>query len=89
MLGLCKYCGLNAEIRNPSGNCDHLYYPDNVNKDFMKEFKRDYKNRLMSRGGLTNRQAEDTYQAAKESKTLEYDETPEYNADEEMDCWSR
>lgn len=28
----CKYCGGDKAIRNPTGNCDHLYYPDNVNK---------------------------------------------------------
>jgi hypothetical protein len=25
----CKHCGGNLEIRNPTGNCDHLYYPEN------------------------------------------------------------
>lgn len=29
----CEWCGFEIELRNPSGNCDHLYYPDNVNKD--------------------------------------------------------
>ena len=32
---LCKYCGGDIEIRNPMGNCDHLYYPDNVNKSLI------------------------------------------------------
>jgi len=25
----CKYCGGDIEIRNPTGHCDHLYYPEN------------------------------------------------------------
>ena len=25
---LCKHCHLPIEIRNPSGYCDHLYYPE-------------------------------------------------------------
>lgn len=29
---ICKHCGEPVAIRNPSGNCDHLYYPENVNK---------------------------------------------------------
>lgn len=28
----CEYCGGKISIRNPTGNCDHLYYPENVNK---------------------------------------------------------
>ena len=28
----CPYCGLDTRIANPSGNCSHIYYPDNVNK---------------------------------------------------------
>jgi len=24
----CKHCGGNIEIRNPCGDCDHLYWPD-------------------------------------------------------------
>lgn len=27
-LDLCKHCGGNISIRNPSGYCDHLYHPD-------------------------------------------------------------
>lgn len=26
---ICKHCGEDTAIRNPSGYCDHLYYPDN------------------------------------------------------------
>ena len=26
--GDCIHCGLPVRIRNPSGYCDHLYYPD-------------------------------------------------------------
>lgn len=25
---LCPDCGSPIAIRNPTGNCDHLYYPD-------------------------------------------------------------
>jgi len=25
---LCEHCGYDTEIRNPSGFCDHLYYPE-------------------------------------------------------------
>ena len=24
----CNHCGMDIKIRNPSGFCDHLYYPD-------------------------------------------------------------
>ena len=24
----CKYCGGLIAIRNPTGNCDHLYWPE-------------------------------------------------------------
>ena len=27
----CTYCGRLIKIRNPTGKCDHLYYPENVN----------------------------------------------------------
>ena len=27
---ICKYCGGEIAIRNPMGNCDHLYWPDNL-----------------------------------------------------------
>jgi hypothetical protein len=36
MNGKCKYCGGDIEIRNPTGKCDHLYYPENVNKDLNR-----------------------------------------------------
>ena len=26
---ICTHCGKPIAIRNPSGYCDHLYYPDN------------------------------------------------------------
>jgi len=32
----CKWCGGDVAIRNPTGNCDHLYYPDNVNKSLFR-----------------------------------------------------
>ena len=25
---ICQHCKMEIEIRNPSGFCDHLYYPD-------------------------------------------------------------
>ena len=25
---LCAHCGMDIGIRNPSGYCDHLYYPE-------------------------------------------------------------
>lgn len=25
---MCKHCGGPISIRNPTGNCDHLYFPD-------------------------------------------------------------
>lgn len=31
---ICTCCKGDLRIRNPTGNCDHLYYPDNVNKNF-------------------------------------------------------
>lgn len=27
---LCKFCGGRIDIRNPTGKCDHLYWPDNL-----------------------------------------------------------
>lgn len=24
----CPHCGFDKDIRNPSGYCDHLHYPD-------------------------------------------------------------
>lgn len=29
---LCILCHQPVAIRNPTGHCDHLYYPDNLNK---------------------------------------------------------
>ena len=26
---LCAHCNMDLTIRNPSGSCDHLYYPEN------------------------------------------------------------
>lgn len=26
---MCAHCGGDLEIRNPTGRCDHLHYPDN------------------------------------------------------------
>ena len=27
---LCKHCGGEVRIRNPTGKCDHLYWPENL-----------------------------------------------------------
>lgn len=34
----CEYCHGDIAIRNPTGKCDHLYYPENVNKK-LKHYK--------------------------------------------------
>ena len=26
---MCKHCDEDIRLRNPSGYCDHLYYPEN------------------------------------------------------------
>jgi len=28
--GTCKHCGGLIAVRNPTGKCDHLYWPDNL-----------------------------------------------------------
>ena len=28
--GICKHCGGEIRIRNPTGKCDHLYWPDEL-----------------------------------------------------------
>ena len=35
--GKCEYCGEDKAIRNPTGKCDHLHYPENVNKNYSSE----------------------------------------------------
>ncbi len=35
----CPYCGGDIGSINPTGNCDHTYYPDNVNKGLKKVTK--------------------------------------------------
>lgn len=41
---LCPNCGGDIAIRNPTGHCDHLYYPENVphkkHKNWENEFDR-------------------------------------------------
>ena len=40
----CVSCGEDAAIRNPAGKCDHLYYPENINKNEQAEgWKKDLK----------------------------------------------
>jgi len=39
---VCPYCKGDKKIRNPTGKCDHLYYPENINKGYpnvKEEFK--------------------------------------------------
>lgn len=38
--GKCPHCGMDKKIRNPSGYCDHLYYPDSC--DICKDIKELY-----------------------------------------------
>ena len=45
MIEKCKHCKLDIEIRNLSGYCDHLYYPENCKicsgwEDFDKIFNK-------------------------------------------------
>ncbi len=35
--GVCEYCGGDIKIRNPTGKCDHLYYPENVNQNYPEQ----------------------------------------------------
>lgn len=32
----CKHCGGLIEIRNPTGKCDHLYWPDMLTDEARK-----------------------------------------------------
>ena len=38
MTGYCPKCGGLISIRNPTGKCDHLYYPENRDSG-IKDFK--------------------------------------------------
>ncbi len=44
---LCPNCGGDIEIRNPTGKCDHLYYPENT-----PNFKKDQKKELVKQANL-------------------------------------
>ena len=35
----CVSCGEDTAIRNPTGKCDHLYYPENINKNEQADMK--------------------------------------------------
>jgi hypothetical protein len=37
----CQHCGRDKRIRNPSGECDHLYYPNNCATCKEHEIKND------------------------------------------------
>jgi hypothetical protein len=41
----CPHCGLDKQIRNPSGYCDHLYYPESceVCQKLLKAQQEQYK----------------------------------------------
>ena len=30
---ICKYCGGDIAIRNPTGKCDHLHWPDYIKEE--------------------------------------------------------
>ena len=34
--GTCKHCGGNIAIRNPSGHCDHMYWPELLTNEARK-----------------------------------------------------
>lgn len=48
MTDTCRHCGGSIEIRNPTGACDHLYWPDNLTDEAKRanglpvEFKPDW-----------------------------------------------
>ena len=54
-INTCQHCGGDKEIRNPKGNCDHLYYPENcevcqdriylkiIDDNFVEKLKGDFK----------------------------------------------
>jgi hypothetical protein len=33
MDGTCKHCGGSKDVRNPTGNCDHLFWPENLSDE--------------------------------------------------------
>ena len=35
--GVCPRCDGAIEIRNPTGKCDHLKYPENLDKEVVSE----------------------------------------------------
>jgi hypothetical protein len=38
----CKWCNGPIAVRNPTGKCDHLYYPENVNKEFKAQEEKQF-----------------------------------------------
>lgn len=40
--GICKYCGGDISKANPTGNCNHVYYPENVNRNLIYEPNPEY-----------------------------------------------
>ena len=54
----CVSCGEDTAIRNPTGKCDHLYYPENINKNEqadIAEFKKELLYKMSPRmSGATN-----------------------------------
>jgi hypothetical protein len=48
---VCPNCGGEIAIRNPTGNCDHLYWPDYLTPEakakVAEEHEREYREREM------------------------------------------
>lgn len=34
---ICKHCGEPVAYRNPTGKCDHLYFPDNLTEEAKRD----------------------------------------------------
>lgn len=32
----CKHCGGKISARNPTGRCDHIYWPDNLTDEALR-----------------------------------------------------
>ncbi len=35
MTGKCRHCGEPIAVRNPTGRCDHLFWPDNLTREAL------------------------------------------------------
>ncbi len=47
MSNICPNCGGSIEIRNPTGKCDHLYYPENITPISYYDAERDHIDNLI------------------------------------------